>query len=131
MGDDNLTGEQRMESLITKADGLSDKLEEITDWDGTWTPPSEPPKGNKAEKEFTETEWTALRRACKSKALTHYQNNGFCPSYMKYNHIYQELGGSELKFHHNDPKFLKMVRDGKIPDDMIPDDIDPMYLPES
>jgi len=129
MPDNEPTPEQRMSSMSNKAHGIADKIESMTDWDGTWTPPEEPPDGRSIEREFTVKEWEAMRRAARSKALSHYNNRGFTPSYMKYNYIYKQLGGDGLTMHHDDPKFLKMVRDGKVSEDMIPDDLDEKYLP--
>lgn len=108
---DHLTFEQRMAELNTTAGRVGDKLEEIADWDGTWEPPEDGRKAETRTFELTIKEIEALKRASRTKARRHFEKNGFCPSYMKYNYLNQKFGGNELQWHYDDPKYLLMQRE--------------------
>lgn len=105
------TTEQRLTSLSNKAHGIADKLEDMSNWNGVWEPPEEGRKSGTSAFDLTVKEIEAIRRACKSKALDHYNKRGFSPSYMKYNFLYQKFGGSELEWHKEDPKYLKLKKE--------------------
>lgn len=109
--DNDMTAEQRITSVTNRVDDLADDLEEMTEWDGKWRPPQTGKGSEKLKIEMTVKELKALRRAARSKALSHYNRRGFSRSYMKYNFIYQKLGGKKLQIHKNDPKYIKIEND--------------------